>query len=133
MTDRAGSEMIAGPHVTSGSTLGSSYIQRDIHQTLTPGDDASQEPRRPMMPMLFWLPLIFMSVLFEMATLPTKKAAHSAMTEENPSFGEYHRQGTACLVMAQRVALPVRIIVLQSVAKILKSRARRSGRENSSC
>ena len=32
------------------------------------------------MPMLFWLPLIFMNALFEMAVSPTKKPA-----ETNPA------------------------------------------------
>jgi hypothetical protein len=29
---------------------------------------------RPMMPMLFWLPLIYVTALFEIAANPTKKA-----------------------------------------------------------
>jgi hypothetical protein len=50
------------------------YIQRDIHRPSPLGHDAQQGQMRSAMPMLFWLPLIFMNALFEMAVAPTKSA-----------------------------------------------------------
>ena len=63
--------------------------------------------------MLFELHLIFTNALFEMAVSPTKsdprlirlERPSSAMTESEPSFGEYHRQGMACHTMADYVPL----------------------------
>jgi hypothetical protein len=50
------------------------YIRRDIHEKMRTGEAACVGAVRPMMPILFWLPLIYITALFEIAVSPTKNA-----------------------------------------------------------
>jgi hypothetical protein len=62
-----------------------------------------------MMPILFWLPLIYVSALLELAASGTdnRSRAHLAtvsgdMTDAKSSFAEYPRQGMVCLALTSR-------------------------------